>query len=141
MNPLATAPVGSVKSRAPGLRDPSRRTWGWSLHLVWLAAGLVLALACGLALGTVPIPLTALRHLITGQTVDPTVRTVVLQLRLPRVLLAMCTGAGLAASGAAWQGILRNPLADPYLIGVSAGGALGAGMAIAFGWHWPNGAS
>ena len=62
-------------------------------------------------------------------------------MRLPRLLLAIGAGAGLAASGVAWQGVLRNPLADPYIIGVSAGGALGAGIAMAFDLRAPGGAS
>ncbi|MBM3275660.1 MAG: iron chelate uptake ABC transporter family permease subunit [Candidatus Sericytochromatia bacterium] len=80
-------------------------------------------------------------NLITGRPADPTVQTIVLDLRLPRILLAIGAGAGLAAAGVAWQGVLRNPLADPYLIGVSAGGALGAGIAMAFELRGPGGTS
>lgn len=58
---------------------------------------------------------------------------IVLQMRLPRVLLAACVGALLAVAGCAFQGLLRNPLADPYIIGVSSGAALGASIAFAFG--------
>jgi iron complex transport system permease protein len=53
--------------------------------------------------------------------------------RLPRALLAVIVGAGLAASGATLQGLLRNPLADPFVLGVSGGAALGATLALAFG--------
>ncbi|MBM3268707.1 MAG: iron ABC transporter permease [Candidatus Sericytochromatia bacterium] len=118
-----------------------RRPWPWSVQLLSLA--LVLLLASGLAvlLGAVRIPAQELLNLITGQPVEPTVRTIVMDLRLPRLLLAIGAGAGLAAAGVAWQGVLRNPLADPYLIGVSAGGALGAGIAMAFDWRGPAGAS
>jgi iron complex transport system permease protein len=58
---------------------------------------------------------------------------IVLDYRLPRVLLAALAGAGLAAVGAAFQSLLRNPLAEPYVLGVSGGAALGATLAIAFG--------
>jgi len=58
---------------------------------------------------------------------------IVLQMRLPRVILAACVGALLAVAGCAFQGLLRNPLADPYIIGVSSGAALGASIAFAFG--------
>lgn len=58
---------------------------------------------------------------------------VVTQLRLPRLLFAMVVGAGLAASGVASQGLFRNPLADPAMIGVAAGAALGASLTIVFG--------
>jgi iron complex transport system permease protein len=59
--------------------------------------------------------------------------TVILDIRLPRVILAALVGAALAAAGAVYQGLFRNPLADPYLIGVSSGAGLGATIAIAFG--------
>lgn len=61
---------------------------------------------------------------------------IVLQIRLPRALLAAMVGALLAASGAATQGLFRNPLADPSLIGVTAGAAAGASIVIVFGGAW-----
>lgn len=61
-------------------------------------------------------------------------RLIVLDLRLPRVLLALFAGAGLAVAGAVFQGILRNPLADPFTLGVSGGAAFGAALAISFGF-------
>jgi iron complex transport system permease protein len=57
--------------------------------------------------------------------------TIILSYRLPRTLLAAVVGAGLASAGVVFQGVLRNPLADPYLIGIAAGGALGAVASIA----------
>lgn len=59
--------------------------------------------------------------------------TIVLDLRLPRVLLVILVGAGLAAAGCAYQALFRNPLADPFVIGASAGAALGATVAIVLG--------
>ncbi|MGC8604531.1 MAG: FecCD family ABC transporter permease [Desulfomonilaceae bacterium] len=56
--------------------------------------------------------------------------TIVFSYRLPRILLACVVGAGLACSGVVFQGVLRNPLADPYIIGIAAGGALGAVVSI-----------
>ncbi len=132
------APAGSQTDGGRSASSPDRR---WLLHLVWLTAAVILAAALGVRYGTVPISNRILWHIITGQKVEPAMRTILLQMRLPRVLLAIGAGAGLAASGVAWQGVLRNPLADPYLIGVSAGGALGAGMAIAFDLQWPGGVS
>ncbi|WP_138774324.1 FecCD family ABC transporter permease [Desulfohalovibrio reitneri] len=64
---------------------------------------------------------------------DPVLRTVVLELRLARVLLAFVVGASLAAAGTVFQGVLRNPLADPFTLGVSSGAAFGASLAIAMG--------
>lgn len=64
---------------------------------------------------------------------DPTFIAIVRDLRLPRVILGALVGAGLGASGAALQGSLRNPLAEPYLLGVSGGAAVGAVIAFALG--------
>jgi len=60
--------------------------------------------------------------------------TVVWKVRFPRILLAIVAGAGLAISGAGIQGITRNPLASPFTMGISAGAALGAAIAIVLGW-------
>ncbi|GJM70377.1 hypothetical protein HMSSN036_25930 [Paenibacillus macerans] len=61
---------------------------------------------------------------------------IVLQVRLPRVLLGMLVGATLAVAGAGFQGVLRNPLADPFTLGVSSGSAIGAAVLIFFGWQF-----
>ena len=60
-------------------------------------------------------------------------KTIVLQIRLPRAVSAMMVGAALAIAGVVLQGLLRNPMADPYVMGISAGSALGASIAIGFG--------
>jgi len=65
---------------------------------------------------------------------DTFTRALFFRLRLPRVLMGVVIGASLAVSGGALQALFRNPLADPYTLGVSGGGALGASIAIAFGW-------
>ena len=58
---------------------------------------------------------------------------IILELRIPRIVLAIIAGAGLAASGATMQGVLRNPLVSPYILGISAAAGFGAALAIAFG--------
>lgn len=65
---------------------------------------------------------------------DETTLAIVRQLRLPRAVVASLVGAALAASGATFQALLRNPLAEPYILGVSGGAAVGAVAAIVFGW-------
>src|SRR6185295_2951224 len=65
---------------------------------------------------------------------DPTARTILLSLRLPRVLLAAAIGATLAVAGVTFQTLLRNPLADPFILGVSGGAAAGAAIATALRW-------
>jgi iron complex transport system permease protein len=71
--------------------------------------------------------------------VKPSDVAIVRDLRLARVLLAASIGAGLAAAGAAFQGLFRNPLADPYVVGASGGAALGATLAIVLGLTWSFG--
>ncbi len=72
-----------------------------------------------------------------GAEVDTRYVQIVLHIRLPRVMLALVVGASLAVAGAAFQGLLRNPLADPYTLGVSSGSALGAVAVIFFGLNLP----
>jgi iron complex transport system permease protein len=105
---------------------------------------LVLAVLAGVWIGAFPLPpgavvLTLLDRVLgplTGADVpgglDPTGAAVLLELRLPRVLLGVLVGAGLAVSGAAYQGVFRNALADPYLLGAAAGAGLGATLVIAY---------
>jgi iron complex transport system permease protein len=70
---------------------------------------------------------------------DDVHRAVILEIRLPRILTAVLVGAGLATAGAVFQGLLMNPLADPYTLGVSTGAAFGATLAIFFGVYLPGG--
>ena len=65
-----------------------------------------------------------------GRTWSPATEAIIWELRLPRVLTSMAIGSGLAVAGAAFQGLLRNPLADPYVLGTASGAALGAAVAI-----------
>lgn len=108
------------------------------ISLLLLAAALLLSVA----IGSVFIPPAALWDLIraalTGHAADfpqaGTYATILLSLRIPRTLLVAFTGAALATSGGAYQGLFRNPLADPYLIGVASGAGLGAVLAMTFNW-------
>ncbi|WP_447593764.1 FecCD family ABC transporter permease [Aquipseudomonas campi] len=101
---------------------------------------LVLALWLSLALGPVSLPLTdtvraAMRLLglpLDGEGLEQA-ELIIGQIRLPRTLLGLAVGAVLALSGVAMQGLFRNPLADPGLVGVSSGAALGAAVAIVGG--------
>jgi iron complex transport system permease protein len=96
----------------------------WPLPL----ALLVVALIAGVSFGTQPISIgTALSD---PASLD---RTILLELRLPRVVLAAIAGGGLAVVGVAFQSVLRNPLAEPYVLGVSGGAALGATLGILLG--------
>src|SRR6187401_3453405 len=102
-----------------------------------LAAGALLGLtALAFAVGRYPVSLSELANLllakITGgsHAVPANVETVVMQVRGPRVLAALVVGAALAAAGTAYQGMFRNPLVSPDILGVSTGAALGAVLGI-----------
>jgi iron complex transport system permease protein len=99
---------------------------------VLLVALLVLVSLVALALGTIQLSPAALWSALSGDG-DPTLVSIVRTLRLPRTLLAILVGAGLGLSGAALQGALRNTLAEPYLLGVSGGAAVGAVLAVTAG--------
>jgi iron complex transport system permease protein len=96
-----------------------------------LAAGALVGLtALAFAVGRYPVSLAEIFSLLSGQPVSANVETVVLQVRGPRVLGALLVGAALAAAGTAYQGMFRNPLVSPDILGVSTGAALGAVLAI-----------
>ena len=99
-----------------------------------LALGLMLLLS--MAIGSVFIPPTELWRVLTGAAANDTFRTILLDIRLPRTALIALVGAALAGSGAAYQGLFRNPLADPYLIGVASGAGLGAIIAMSVRWPY-----
>ncbi len=109
--------AGAVPA-APGLV----RIWPPLLVLALIGVGSMLL---AVAWGSVPIPLSGLFAVLTGDA-EPLHRTLVLELRLPRVLAAFGTGGLLAVAGALMQVLLRNPLADPYVLGLSGGAAVGA---------------
>ncbi|WP_459662396.1 FecCD family ABC transporter permease [Novosphingobium sp. 11B] len=97
-----------------------------------LLLGIALAGIASLMLGAVPIPTARLLDAALGHG-DPVVRAIVLELRLPRTLVALMVGGMLGLAGAALQGYLRNPLAEPSVLGASNSAALGAVAAIYFG--------
>src|SRR5262245_2086192 len=120
---------------AEGSPQPARLRVGWLLAGV---AAVIVAAVLGLALGPVrlnPFGVAAeLLDLIPGVDIHsgltPREAAIVTELRLPRVCLGLLVGAMLALAGGTYQGIFRNPLADPYLLGVAAGAGLGATAAI-----------
>ncbi len=99
-----------------------------------LLGGLVLAGAVlGLLVGPAELVPSQVLAALAGGGVDDATRSIVLGIRLPRVAAAALVGASLGVSGAVFQALLRNPLAEPYLLGVSAGAATGAVAAIVGG--------
>lgn len=123
MTVVSVPPVALSLPRAARLRP------GWVM-----AGGLamVAAMVAGLSAGAVDLPPGAvLRELLWFDSgLSATERTVLWEIRFPRVVLGMLVGAMLAVSGAAYQGTFRNPLADPYLLGTAAGAGLGVTLVI-----------
>ncbi|MDE2719654.1 iron ABC transporter permease [Candidatus Palauibacter polyketidifaciens] len=103
------------------------RTGRGALLLILLLA---IAAVSGLLLGAANVAPADVWRALAGQETDPSARTIVLSLRLPRVTAAALTGIALTISGTLFQALLRNPLAEPYLLGVSSGAALGAVLAL-----------
>lgn len=105
-----------------------------------LLAALFVAVLAALVIGAYPLPIarisTILRSLVAGEALDVS-GEVLINVRLPRVLLACLCGASLALGGCVLQGLFRNPLADPGLIGLSSGAALAAATVIVLGSHLP----
>jgi len=116
---------------------------------VYAILGLLLLLvvmgALATTVGSVKIPFLTISSILLSKlpliemtpTWTSTLETIILEIRLPRVILAGLVGAALATAGATYQGLFRNPLADPYLIGVAQGAALGAviGFLLPSTWH------
>jgi iron complex transport system permease protein len=113
-----------------------KRVLTLSLLLILL---LILVIIISITMGSAKVPpLRSIRILFESLlglkgAGNETERTIILSLRLPRAILAGMVGAGLSVSGATFQALLRNPLADPYILGVSSGAAVGAILAILLG--------
>jgi len=113
--------------------------------IIGLAIVLVAVMILATAVGSVKIPFLTTSSILVSRlplvemtpTWASTLETIVFDIRLPKVMLAGLVGAGLATAGATYQGLFRNPLADPYLIGVAQGAALGAviGFLLPTQWH------
>ncbi|WP_082835107.1 iron ABC transporter permease [Brachybacterium sp. sponge] len=139
--PAGTAPAGRPATGpspdALGVRSRARRS---ALVLGVLAAASVLSLVLCVGIGPVPIPASTTVQVIAehlglslGGSWEASTDSIVWDVRVPRVLMGAAVGACLALSGAALQAMVRNMLADPYILGVSGGASTGAAAAILFG--------
>ena len=122
--------------RVPGLQS-ARLRWGW---LSIAIGALVFASLLGATLGPAGLdPWQVIREMVgrllfinEPSTLTETQQSILWELRVPRVVLGGLVGGMLAMAGASYQGVFRNPLADPYLLGVAAGAGLGATLVISF---------
>jgi iron complex transport system permease protein len=114
----------------------------WVSAITLLAGILVFLFIISFALGRYPVsPLDVIKVLISrvipmDHTWSSTIETVVLQIRLPRILAAVMIGASLALAGVSFQGLFRNPLVSPDILGVSSGAGFGAALAILLNGNW-----
>ncbi len=105
----------------------------WILFLVALFVLLLISIVISLSSGEVKISLAQLPEILSNK--DSIEFTVLTKIRIPRLLLAISVGGALSLSGAILQGIYRNPLVEPYTLGISGGAALGVAIAIVFGFQ------
>ncbi len=134
MTVVAEKPARRSDHRARGavVRPPTRRRSLWLICLPLLAL-LAMSIAAGVSLGSVSIPLgdvwAIVAHRLAPGVIDPwwtdARQAIVLESRLPRALMAAAVGASLSVAGGVAQAVTRNPLADPYLLGVSSGAGFG----------------
>ena len=115
------------------------------LRIAILALAVLFAFALSISFGASGLGPGDLWRTLVGDA-DPTTHAILLQLRLPRAALAALVGGALGISGCTFQALLRNPLAEPYVLGISGGAAVGAvavlvtGLGVAFPWMLPAGA-
>ncbi|MCA1786927.1 MAG: iron ABC transporter permease, partial [Desulfobacteraceae bacterium] len=110
------------------------QTLSWILTLAGLGVLLLLVSALALATGSADIPVTDIPGiLLHGQ--DTFAHDILVKLRLPRLILGIAVGGSLSLAGAILQGLFRNPLVEPYTLGISGGASLGVCLSILFKWH------
>lgn len=100
---------------------------GTKAKLLLLVILLLIAVFSGLSIGSVSIPLHRIIPLVFGQG-DALHLTIIQQIRIPRIILAIAVGGGLSLAGVLFQALFRNPLVEPYTLGISGGAALGASL-------------
>ncbi|MGD6811006.1 MAG: FecCD family ABC transporter permease [Candidatus Bathyarchaeia archaeon] len=119
----------------------AKRSKRWKLILLGLIVALIVTIVVSLNIGWAPVSFVELLAVLGRQipflnnTIDPSLLTtvnveaIIIQSRLPRIFAGVIIGGGLAAAGVLYQGVFKNPMADPFVLGVSAGAAVGAGLA------------
>lgn len=125
------------------MKEYTERFRRWKITVLALAVLLFFTVVGATAVGPVNIPPTTVAKILLGKlplmddlfshSWSSVEESIILQIRLPRILLGVLVGSALAVAGAAMQGLFKNPMADPYVIGISSGAAFGATIAIVLG--------
>ena len=124
--------------------DYFKRFSKWKIIIIFLVLLLILTITFALTIGPMEIPaidaykiifkkIPFLGNLLDNSNISSIEETIVFTVRLPRIFSAAIVGIALSVAGVVLQALLRNPLADPYILGISAGASLGASLAITFG--------
>lgn len=113
-----------------------QKQWVWGIHVLLLLAGLTAASLLSLGMGEIPIRIGDLPHILSDK--ESMEYSVLAYIRIPRLLLGLAIGGSLSLAGAILQGIYRNPLVEPYTLGISGGASLGVTFAIVAGLHLLN---
>ncbi len=129
----------AIDTSLTGMRRPTGDRRELAIRVIWLSGlALIVTIVASLTVGASGTSLfAALMDWVTGQDIGLRERVILFDIRAPRTLMGVLVGASLAVSGAVMQGLFRNPLADPGLVGVSAGAGLGAILAIVLGGMLP----
>ena len=140
MNPSVAREKPEAAAATPAAPRLALPSYPWRRLAFGLLALLAVLVVAG-ALGSVSVPPVSVLKIVAAKlgiidmpvTISGAWQTIIWEIRLPRIALAAVVGAGLALSGATYQGLFRNPLADPYLIGVASGAGLGATVVLLTG--------
>ncbi len=108
--------------------------------VIALSAALFLTIVACVSIGAVNIPFLDVIKILFGGESGTSYRYIIIDLRLPRIILGALVGASLSIAGTAMQGIFKNPMASPSVLGISSGAAFGAALAIVLGISWASGA-
>lgn len=114
----------------------SKKRLRWALTIICLLIGFILTVVTTLTIGPVDISVSTVFRTLFSNSLQPwpdRYHTIVVEVRLPRIALCALVGSALAVAGCSMQGLFRNPMASPYILGVSSGAAFGASLAIVLG--------
>lgn len=129
-------PGGSARERSPSSRENGGKP-GLSFIVGLLFVALLITILISVSIGAIHVPVGVIAAAILRHNpLSETQRSILLSIRLPRVFASALVGAALAIAGLMFQGLFRNPMADPYIIGASGGAAVGACVGIVFLAEW-----